>query len=109
MKGCVFCDLIGSSPLEGWAEAVAFAPRRPITPGHVLVVPREHVADATANPWVTAVTMYRAAELAGRLDRHCNIITSVGSDATQTVYHLHIHVVPRRVGDGLVLPWSHRG
>jgi hypothetical protein len=36
----------------------------------------------------------------------CNLITSVGADATQSVRHLHIHVVPRREGDGLMLPWS---
>lgn len=37
-----------------------------------------------------------------------NIITSRGSAATQTVYHLHLHVVPRREGDGLGLPWTDR-
>jgi histidine triad (HIT) family protein len=36
----------------------------------------------------------------------CNIITSVGAEATQTVFHLHLHVVPRRFGDGLALPWT---
>jgi histidine triad (HIT) family protein len=52
--------------------------------------------------------MSAAAELA---TPPCNIITSAGSDATQTVFHLHLHVVPRRAGDGLALPWTgdHRG
>lgn len=34
------------------------------------------------------------------------VITSIGADATQTVFHTHIHVVPRRPGDGLTLPWT---
>jgi len=36
----------------------------------------------------------------------CNVITSVGREATQSVFHLHVHVVPRREGDGLALPWT---
>ena len=36
----------------------------------------------------------------------CNLITSVGAAATQTVKHLHIHIVPRHEGDGLHLPWT---
>jgi diadenosine tetraphosphate (Ap4A) HIT family hydrolase len=35
-----------------------------------------------------------------------NFITSAGRDATQTVFHLHIHIVPRHAGDGLALPWT---
>jgi histidine triad (HIT) family protein len=37
----------------------------------------------------------------------CNLIVSKGPSATQTVAHLHLHIVPRRPGDGLALPWSH--
>ncbi|HEY3477867.1 MAG TPA: HIT domain-containing protein, partial [Streptomyces sp.] len=72
-----------------------------------LVVPRVHVADAGVDPDVTAAVMRRAAELAGVVES-ANIITSVGAAATQTVFHLHVHVVPRRVGDGLALPWTNQ-
>jgi len=70
-----------------------------------LVIPAVHVADVEVNPAVSALTMTAAAELAGEHPA-CNVITSRGADATQKVFHLHIHVVPRRAGDGLALPWS---
>lgn len=108
-RDCVFCQIVaGEAPatvIREWPDAIAIVPLRPVAPGHVLVIPRTHVADATVDPDVTAVTMRRAAELAVP---PCNLITSAGRPATQTVFHLHIHVVPRRVGDGLALPWSVR-
>lgn len=104
---CVFCGIIaGVAPavvVREWPDAVAIVPLDPVTPGHLLVVPRVHVVDATVDPEVTGVAMRRAAELAAP---PCNLITSAGAAATQTVWHLHIHVVPRRVGDGLPLPWT---
>jgi histidine triad (HIT) family protein len=55
---------------------------------------------------VFGFTAYHAGKIAAASGIDCNIITSVGSAATQTVRHLHVHVVPRRRGDGLQLPWS---
>lgn len=76
--------------------------------GHLLVVPRVHVPDAVTDPEVTASTFRRAAELAGDYgDGH--LITNFGAAAEQTVLHLHVHVVPRRVGDGLLMPWTTAG
>jgi histidine triad (HIT) family protein len=79
-----------------------------VAPGHLLVVPRVHVADATTDPEVTAEVFAAAAELARDL-RPCNLITSCGEAATQSVFHLHVHLVPRREGDGLALPWTGTG
>ncbi len=109
---CAFCAIIaGETParlVREWPDTVAWLPRSGgCTPGHTLVVPRIHVADAGVDPEVTATVMRRAAELAGELDA-ANIITSRGEAATQTVFHLHVHVVPRTAGDGLTLPWSNR-
>lgn len=84
-------------------SVVAFEPLNPVTEGHLLVVPKAHVRDALGKPDVTAATMKVAATLA---TAPCNIITSAGTEATQTVFHLHLHIVPRRVADGLRLPWS---
>ena len=109
MSVCVFCEIVaGRQPAEwqySWLDAVAFTPLHPVTPGHVLVVPRVHVENATLDPLITGMTFHRAAEWA---DRHspCNLITSVGVAATQSVFHLHVHVVPRWHGDGLALPWT---
>ncbi|OHT47970.1 hypothetical protein BKG71_25700 [Mycobacteroides chelonae] len=47
-----------------------------------------------------------AVYLQRRGDIQANVITSIGPDATQTVFHTHIHVVPRRENDGLHLPWT---
>jgi histidine triad (HIT) family protein len=104
---CVFCEIVnGRAPatvVRRWSDAVAIVPLNPVVAGHTLIIPTTHVRDAWSNPAVSAATMSRAAELAFP---PCNIITSVGAEATQTVMHLHIHVVPRRSGDGLRLPWS---
>jgi histidine triad (HIT) family protein len=106
---CVFCAIItGQAPalfVRQWPETIAIRPLRPVTPGHVLVIPRQHVADVGTDPTVSARTMAAAAELAAT-EAAANVITSMGAAATQTVYHLHIHVVPRVDGDHLTLPWS---
>lgn len=109
---CVFCDIVaGTGPatlVREWGDAIAFVPLNPVNAGHTLVIPRTHVPDAVADPEVTAVTMRRASQLAGESE-HSNILTSVGKPATQSVFHLHIHVVPRAVGDQLMLPWGTTG
>lgn len=108
---CPFCEIVaGLAPaavVAEWPGVIAIRPRHPVVPGHVLVIPRVHVADAGTDPAVSAIAMSAAAELAARLDS-ANVITSKGRAATQTVRHLHLHVVPRRAGDGLHLPWAPR-
>lgn len=110
MPDCVFCDIVdGRAPaklVDTTADSIAIRPRHPVTDNHVLVIPRTHVQDAADNPQVTAATMRDAAALAPCLAGDFNLITSAGTAATQTVFHLHIHVVPRRDGDGLTLPWT---
>lgn len=107
---CVFCRIIaGTEPatvVREWDDAVAIVPRGGVNSGHTLVIPRRHVNNAVVDPTVTAWTMARAAELGAELDCDLNLITSVGTLATQTVMHLHIHLVPRAAGDGLPLPWT---
>lgn len=112
LEGCPFCDIVRgrgrAKIVHEWPDAIAFVPLNPVTPGHVLVVPRTHVMEFTQEPWVSAMVMRRAAELAVTLDpiAEYNLITSAGEAATQTVDHLHLHLVPRREGDGLALPWA---
>jgi len=109
---CPFCDILaGNAPGElvaQWPEAVALVPLNPVTPGHVLIVPRVHVPDFTTNPNVSAATMAAAAEYATSATTDLNLITSRGPAATQTVHHLHLHLVPRHHGDALPLPWDPR-
>ncbi len=104
---CPFCNYSGPSEIIAeYDDTIVFAPINPVTLGHVLVVPKVHVVDAAENPRITASAYYDAAREAQRLLGPFNLITSAGQAATQTVQHLHIHLVPRRFGDGLLLPWS---
>lgn len=108
---CVFCRIVsGQGPatiLREWPDAVAIVPLNPVSSGHVLIIPRWHVEDVAYDPAVSGVTMRRAADFINEKNvGDCNVITSRGASATQTVFHLHVHIVPRREGDGLRLPWS---
>lgn len=111
MSDCVFCQIISGDAdarmVASWPDAIAFVPLDPLTPGHTLVVPTVHVTDFVADSDITAAVMGRAAILAATLPfTEWNLITSKGEAATQTVYHLHVHLVPRRADDGLPLPWT---
>src|SRR6185369_2606064 len=80
-------------------------PLNPVVDGHILFIPTLHVADFTEDPAVSSSVMFRAAQWA-EFGGDCNLITSKGKDATQSVFHAHLHLVPRRAGDGLSLPWD---
>ncbi len=111
MPGCVFCDIIHNDS-QNQVEAVignsvVITPLGPVTPEHKLVIPRIHISDITVNPSITAGVMGAAAVYLQRMGwGACNVITSRGRAATQTVFHMHVHLIPRSVGDGLVLPWT---
>ena len=108
MAACPFCMRILTHSYDAGDEwAVTFEPLNPVVPGHRLFVPRGHAASALEFPEVTGHVMEYAARWADGHNVHpCNLITSCGGAATQTVFHLHIHLVPRREGDGLHLPWT---
>jgi histidine triad (HIT) family protein len=104
--GCPFCDWDGPVLFE-WGNAFVIEPLRPVTPGHALAVPRRHVPSADELAFVTGDVVAVAVLYARSVGLESyNLISSVGSPATQTVFHLHVHVVPRREGDGLALPWT---
>lgn len=108
LENCPFCGRIerGEYDYEDRYN-VAFHPLNPVTPGHFLAVPRKHTASAFTSPLYAGRAVQFAAELARLMELDdFNLITSAGSLATQTVFHLHVHVVPRREGDGLALPWT---
>src|SRR5690606_21559959 len=91
---CVFCEIVaGRAPakfVRQWADTIAIVPLNPVTDGHVLVIPKNHVRDASESPHVAGLTMARAAEIA---KPPFNIITSAGRAATQSDLHLHLHSV----------------
>jgi histidine triad (HIT) family protein len=112
---CIFCKIVaGELPgtiVDEDERTIAFMDINPATRGHALVVPREHVADIYAiDPETLAAVAVAAKRLAGRavqaLDADgVNLMNSAGAAAWQTVFHFHVHVIPRYAGDPLRLPW----
>lgn len=112
---CPFCERIATGHYDmavessiGGEPVFVFAPLDPVTPGHTLFVPWGHHTDASRATKVAAAVMEVAAQHVHDLEIEANIITSIGPSATQTVYHMHVHVVPRTEGDGLALPWTNQ-
>jgi histidine triad (HIT) family protein len=112
---CVFCGIAaGTVParvVADTAQTLTFLPARPVHPGHVLVVPRRHVVDIwdldekTAAAVGAAVLRAAHAVRAAHRPEGLNIIQSSGAVATQSVFHLHVHLVPRYQGDRMPHLW----
>ena len=112
---CLFCGIVaGDVPaqiIDSDEHTIAFMDINPATPGHALVVPRAHSADLME---VSDDDLERTALSARRLARQIdaaldpdgfNILNSCGSAAWQTIFHFHLHVIPRYDDDPLKLPW----
>ncbi|HEY0929279.1 MAG TPA: HIT family protein [Gemmatimonas sp.] len=111
---CIFCDLIrGAAEVSICYEdatAIAFLDIQPVNPGHVLVVPREHYElieevpkDLSTHLLDVALTLVPAIQTAsGAPD--INVVVKSGAAAGQDVMHYHIHLIPRREGDGFDIP-----
>jgi len=111
IQDCPFCLIVNEEPpadiINENAYSVELVPLSPVVEGPTIVIPKLHRHTALADPSVTARTMFDAAQWTKerRPEGAFNFITSVGTEATQSVFHLHIHVVPRADNDGLALPW----
>jgi histidine triad (HIT) family protein len=113
--GCIFCAIAsgdGPARIVGSDErTVAFMDINPATRGHALVIPRAHSRDLLdIGDEDLAATFAAARRLARRMHETIspdgiNILNSCGRAAWQTVFHFHLHVVPRYEGDPLELPW----
>jgi len=104
---CVFCDTekIKSTVID-YGNCLVFEPLNPVVKGHLLVIPKVHTRSFTDNADISGEVMRVASLVAGERGGDYNLITSKGKSATQSVNHLHIHLVPRAENDGLMLPWS---
>lgn len=115
-KNCVFCQLIMDwkrnpetsklTQMEPKANVFMFEPLDPVVPGHILFIAAMHTSNAADNPYLTDQVFCWAAKYAQQQLEPFNLITSAGKEATQSVWHTHIHYVPRKEKDGLKLPWS---
>jgi histidine triad (HIT) family protein len=105
---CVFCAKIldGSAEYDARVGIWTFEPLNPVTPGHLLFIDESHFPRPHHNPAITGLLFGAAATHGGRMGEDYNLIVNGGPDAGQTVFHVHIHYVPRRPGDGLLLPWG---
>jgi len=106
---CRFCDIVaGRSPAAVVLDedhAMAFLDVRPVFPGHTLLVPRAHhetltdlPADAVGPLFLTVQRLGRAVQAAMEAE---GTFVAVNNTVSQSVPHLHVHVVPRRRKDGL--------
>jgi histidine triad (HIT) family protein len=113
---CIFCKIVaGELPATIIAQderTVAFMDINPATRGHALVVPRTHVPDLLEiDPEDLYAVASASKQLALRVKQRLradgvNLLNSCGASAWQTVFHFHVHVIPRYAEDPLRLPWT---
>lgn len=108
-KDCVFCEIVAemdeTKVTEVTPAVIMFEPLNPVVDGHLLLVPKKHVTDMSES----VNTMRFMGEAIAQITKaypECNVITSKGKNATQSIFHLHVHIVPREANDGLMLPWT---
>jgi histidine triad (HIT) family protein len=112
---CIFCKILaGELPariVDEDERTIAFMDIAPATRGHALVIPRTHATDLLS---IDAEDLRAVALAAQRLAARAkerlgadgvNLLNSCGASAWQTVFHFHVHVIPRYEGDPLRLPW----
>ena len=112
MDSCVFCEIIGgrapATVIASDEHTVAFLDVRQFHPGHVLVVPRDHVADIrSASDDIAAAVLVMVARVARAVDAvfpgdGLSVWHSAGAGANQEVPHLHFHVHPRYTADDVL-------
>jgi histidine triad (HIT) family protein len=112
---CIFCKIVaGEMPATIVGEderTISFFDIAPATRGHALVIPREHSPDLLSIDAEDLAAVGLAAQrLATRIKQHLgadgvNLLNSCGAVAFQSVFHFHMHVIPRYEGDPLRLPW----
>jgi histidine triad (HIT) family protein len=114
--GCPFCEIVRGADRDVRevyrdGAAVAFFPPEPATLGHTLLVPSRHIPDVWSLDEQTAEHLARLTVGLSRAVKRAtspeglNIIQSNGKAATQTVFHLHVHIVPRWSNDALGPIW----
>ena len=115
--GCVFCKIVaGTAPASiPYADSttVAFLDINPMTPGHLLVVPRSHIegladldAETGAHLWRVGQRMAAALRRSPIRTDGINLFLADGAAAGQEVWHVHLHVIPRWKGDGIKIGYK---
>ena len=112
MSGCIFCDIVADDAPASFVHrdelVIAFLDIRPVTPGHLLVMPNQHVVHTHDLPDATAGRLFAVARRLSRSLRQTDVVRADGINlfladgeaAGQEVFHVHLHVIPRFPGDG---------
>ena len=116
---CIFCKIIkGDIPSFTIYEDDLFKvilDRFPAAPGHALIIPKAHYEDMFELPQEVAEALYPLAQkIAIQIKKAVgaegmNVVQNNGDVAGQSVYHFHLHLVPRKAGDGIILNKSSNG
>ncbi len=116
MDNCIFCRIaageIPSATLFEDDRVRVILDLGPAAPGHALVLPKEHHADATEMPEdllghaMAVGARVGAAQMKALGYDGFNLIQNNGESAGQTVFHFHLHVIPRRADDGVLGLWK---
>ena len=111
---CLFCKIVAgevpSTRVHEDERTIAFMDINPATRGHLLVIPREHSTDLLEVPQVDLDACARMAQKLAKKAKDrlnadgVNLLNSCGQAAWQTVFHFHVHVIPRYEDDPLRLP-----
>ncbi|WP_311208477.1 MULTISPECIES: HIT family protein [unclassified Aeromicrobium] len=113
-RACVFCDILEGQPATVLYEddtTFVISPKDPATNGHLLVIPKGHVGDIWSLETTAAQALAETVLIVSKAVRSAhqpdglNIIQSNGTAATQSVDHVHIHVLPRYTTDAMDLAW----
>lgn len=115
MSDCIFCNIVAGDAPASFVHrdelVSAFLDIRPVTPGHMLIVPNEHVVFTHDLPDATADRLFAVARRLARNLRRTdavradgiNLFVADGEAAGQEVFHAHLHVIPRFPDDGFVV------
>jgi histidine triad (HIT) family protein len=106
---CPFCAIVARRSPAHWvlddADAVAFLDTRPVFPGHVLLAPRAHVETLADLPGGDVGQFFQHAQRIARAVEEGlaadGTFVAINNKVSQSVPHLHVHVIPRRKKDGL--------
>lgn len=106
---CVFCEIVQGRTAAAVVfedpAAVAFLDTRPLFRGHLLLVPRDHVETLGELPPQAVAPLFQAAQALSAAVQTAmqaeGTFVAINNRVSQSVPHLHIHIVPRRKGDGL--------
>ncbi len=115
-EDCIFCKIINgdipSNTIYENSEFKVIMDASPATKGHVLILPKEHFDDIYDIDAETAGRLFQLANVVARALKealHCdglNILQNNGTIAGQTVFHFHMHLIPRYKGDTVTLKWE---